>query len=65
MKYYLKEDFTSVFRKIYGYKGEVVTIIADHDNCATVVSEKGIMFGVNKSKLSEEKINKETPKKTK
>lgn len=65
MKYYLIEDILSANRDVYGYKGEVVTIIGDHDNCFTVQSETGKKFGLNKSRLSIEKINKENKNKTK
>ena len=60
MKYFLNKDIiSSSSRKTYGLKGEIVSIIGDHDNCVTVSCENGKMFGINKSYLSTEFIKKE------
>jgi hypothetical protein len=60
MIFYLKEDVISYCtKKIYAKKGDIVKDVADFDNCYIVEREDGFRFGVNKSKLSKYKIEKD------
>lgn len=66
MIFYLKEDaISSCTKKIYARKGDIVKDVADFDNCYIVETESGLRFGINKSKLSKYKIEKDETKKTK
>ena len=59
---YLINDVVSIKGFTYGFKGEQVTIIGDHDNIVTVKSETGNLFSTLKSNLSTIKIQKDAIK---
>lgn len=60
MIFYLREDITSsCTKKLYAKKGDIVKDVSDFDNCCIVETESGFRFGVNKSILSKEKIEKD------
>ncbi len=60
MIFYLKEDAISYCtKKVYARKGDIVRDVSDFDNCYIVEREDGVRFGINKSKLSKHKIEKD------
>lgn len=55
MPYLTTDIVSSTNRVVYGKKGDLVSICADHDN-VFIVDNNGNRFGVLKSLLSEERV---------
>lgn len=59
MTYYLIDDVVSYNYTVYAKKGDIVKVVADHDNVVIIEDSKGYRFTTKKTNLSQDKIQKD------